>query len=446
METKKPTPRELRRVAVASCAGTTIEYYDFFIYGTAAALVFPQVFFPALGPATATVASFATFAVAFLARPIGAIFFGHFGDKLGRKKTLVSTLLLMGIATVLMGVVPDSATIGVVAPIALIVLRVAQGLALGGEWAGATLLAAEYAPKEKRGLYGVFPQLGPALGLLLSSGSYLLTLAFMGNSNEAFLSYGWRMPFLASIVLVLVGLYVRLKVDETPAFKAAQAEAKNIPSRPPLFEVLRYQPREVLLAGGALTMLFAFFYIGTAYLTSYGTSPEGAALSRPVVLGITMGVSVVFGIATVISGALSDRFGRRKVIVVSCLVGMVWGLALFPVLGTGNALMFAIGQTFTMVLFAVGYGPAGSFLPELFSPRHRYTGAGLGYNLAGVLGGGLAPVLAPGLAASFGGIGIGLMLSICALLSLICTLALRETRGVTLAHEQATNIPQDAVS
>lgn len=448
METKKPTPRELRRVAIASCAGTTIEYYDFFIYGTAAALVFPQVFFPALGTAAATVASFATFAVAFLARPLGAIFFGHFGDKLGRKKTLVSTLLLMGVATVLMGAVPDSATIGIVAPVALIVLRVAQGLALGGEWAGATLLAAEYAPKEKRGLYGVFPQLGPALGLLLSSGSYLLTITFMGNSNAMFLSYGWRVPFLASIVLVVVGLYVRLKVEETPAFKAAQAEVKNsnTPSRPPLFEVLRYQPREVLLAGGAMTMLFAFFYIGTAYLTSYGTSPEGAALTRPVVLGITMAASVVFGIATVVSGALSDRFGRRKIIVFSCLVGMAWGLALFPILGTGNALMFAVGQTFTMVLFAVAYGPAGSFLPELFSPRHRYTGAGLGYNLAGVLGGGLAPVLAPGLAASFGGIGIGIMLSLCGLLSLVCTLALRETRGVTMAHERATEIPQDAVS
>ena len=223
-------PVPLRRVAVASCAGTTIEFYDFFIYGTAAALVFPKVFFPALGATAGTVASFATFAVAFFARPVGAILFGHYGDRIGRKRTLISTLLLMGIATVLIGLLPGAATIGVAAPIILVLLRFAQGFAVGGEWAGATLLTAEYAPKGKRGLYGVFPQLGPAIAFALSSGTFLITGLVMGDTDEAFLNYGWRIPFLLSILLVGVGLYVRLSIEETPAFRAAQA-AREGPRR-----------------------------------------------------------------------------------------------------------------------------------------------------------------------------------------------------------------------
>jgi metabolite-proton symporter len=430
-------PLSVRRVAIASCVGTTIEFYDFFIYGTAAALVFPTVFFPALGPAAGTVASFGTFAVAFFARPVGAVLFGHFGDRLGRKRTLISTLLLMGIATVLIGLLPGADTIGVAAPIILVVLRFAQGFAVGGEWAGATLLTAEYAPKEKRGLYGVFPQLGPAFAFALSSGTFLITGLVMGDTDEAFLSYGWRIPFLLSILLVGVGLYVRLSIEETPAFKAAQAEAPlNRPKRLPFLEVLKSQPREVLLAAGALTMLFAFFYTGTAYLTSYGTDPEGAALSRPVVLGIGIVAAIVFGIATAVAGVLSDRFGRRKVIMASCALGVVWALVLFPLLDTGSPVAFAIGLTVTLMIFAIAYGPAGSFLPELFAPRHRYTGAGLGYNLAGVLGGAVPPLLAPSLVAAYGSIAIGVMLSVLGVLSLVCTVALEETRGLALEHER----------
>ncbi|TDD90009.1 MFS transporter [Saccharopolyspora karakumensis] len=449
MAIEEPRAREvsLRRVAIASCAGTTIEFYDFFIYGTAAALVFPKVFFPALGPAAGTVASFATFAVAFFARPVGAVLFGHYGDRLGRKRTLISTLLLMGVATVLIGLLPSAETIGVAAPIILVALRFAQGFAVGGEWAGATLLAAEYAPKAKRGLYGVFPQLGPAIAFALSSATFLITGLVMGHTDEAFLSYGWRIPFLVSIVLVGIGFYVRLSIDETPAFKAAQSAAPTEqPTRLPFLEVFRAQPREVLLSAGSLTMLFAFFYMGTAYLTSYGTNPQGAGLPRTVVLSIGIAAAVVFGIATVLAGVLSDRFGRRKVIMGSCAVGILWGLALFPLLDTGAAAAFAIGLTVSLCVVGISYGPAGSFLPELFEPRHRYTGAGLGYNIAGVLGGAVPPLLAPGLAATFGGIGIGVMLSVLGLVSLVCTAALAETRGRALAHERSGLPPMAAAA
>ncbi|MEU6701415.1 MFS transporter [Pseudonocardia sp. NPDC046786] len=438
-ETTKPVP--LRRVAAASCAGTTIEFYDFFIYGTAAALVFPTVFFPALGATAGTVASFATFAVAFFARPVGAVIFGHYGDRIGRKRTLISTLLLMGIATVLIGLLPPAETIGVAAPLILVFLRFCQGFAVGGEWAGATLLTAEYAPKEKRGLYGVFPQLGPAIAFALSSGTFLVTGLVMGDDDDAFLTYGWRIPFILSIALIGVGLWVRLSIEETPAFKDAQVRAKaeaatlDRSKRLPFLEAVRAQPREVLLSAGALTMLFAFFYMGTAYLTAYGTNPDGAALPRPVVLGLGIGASVIFGAGIVISGILSDRFGRRNVIRVSCIAGIVWALALFPVLDIGTPLAFGIGLSVTLVIFSVSYGPAGSYLPELFAAKHRYTGAGLGYNLAGVLGGAIPPLLAPGLAASFGSIAIGVMLSITAVISLVSVSFLHETGNRALEHE-----------
>ncbi len=436
MSTSDAPAVPIRRVAIASCVGTTIEFYDFFIYGTAAALVFPTVFFPALGPAAGTVASFATFAVAFFARPVGAVIFGHYGDRIGRKKTLISTLLLMGIATVLIGLLPGADTIGVAAPIILVVLRFAQGFAVGGEWAGATLLTAEYAPAGKRGRYGMFPQLGPAIAFGLSSGTFLITGLVLGDTDGAFLAYGWRIPFLLSILLVGVGLYMRLQIEETPAFRAAQASAPTDgPQRLPFLEVLRSQPRRVALAAGALTMQFAFFYMGTAYLTSYATSPDGAGLARPTVLAIGVGVAVVFGIAIACAGILSDRYGRRRVILAASVAGTVWALALFPILDIGTPFAFALGLVVTMTIFAIGYGPAGSFLPELFTTRHRYTGAGLGYNLAGVLGGAIPPLLAPGLAAAYGSIAIGVMLSVTGIISVVCTLALTETRDVDMTAE-----------
>lgn len=425
----------MTRVAVASAAGTTIEYYDFFIYGTAAALVFPAVFFPALGAAAGTIASFATFAVAFLARPLGAVIFGHYGDKLGRKKTLVSTLTIMGVSTVLIGLLPSASAIGVLAPILLIVLRFGQGLAVGGEWAGAVLLAAEYAPAKKRGLYAAFPQMGPAFAFALSCATFLVTNLTLGDQSEAFMSYGWRIPFLLSGVLLVIGLYIRLKIAETPVFAAEKKElnAQAAPRKLPVLEVFIKQPKEVLLAGGSLVMLFAFFYIGTAFLTSYGTSKSGLGLDRPTVLALGLVGSVFFAAGALVSGWVSDHWGRRRVVLGACIAGIPWSLALFPLLHIGTPLAFGIGISGTLLILAVAYGPAGSHLPELFETRYRYTGAGMAYNLAGVLGGGVTPIVAATLLTSAGGLAIGLLLAGTSVLSVICTLALRETKGNDLS-------------
>lgn len=453
----KPTPRELRRVRAASFAGTTIEFYDFFIYGTAAALVFPTVFFPALGSGAALVASFATFGVGFVARPVGSIFFGHFGDRIGRKQSLISTLLIMGVATVLMGLIPPAAQIGVAAPIILVTLRFLQGFAVGGEWAGAALLTAEYAPKDKRGLYGAFPQLGTPAGMFLANATFLVSALVAGDSSEAFLSYGWRIPFVASALLIAIGLWVRLSIAETPAFIQAQAAAEEAlkreaeagdaggageagarksRERSPFIDVLRFQAREVLLASGCLVMLFAFFHTSTSFLTSYASDPEGIGLPRTVVLAINMLAAVVLGVTVVLAGWLSDRFGRRRLLIFGFATGTVWALFIFPVISIGTGAAFALAQCLTLLFYACAYGPLGSYLPELFKPRYRYTGAGLGYNIGGILGGGIVPILASAISATYGGTGIGLLLSATGVISLVCAWLLQETRGQALDHEE----------
>ena len=470
--TRKPTPRELRRVRAASFAGTTIEFYDFFIYGTAAALVFPTVFFPALGSGAALVASFATFGVGFVARPVGSIFFGHFGDRIGRKQSLISTLLIMGVATVLMGLIPPSDQIGIAAPIILVTLRFLQGFAVGGEWAGAALLTAEYAPKDKRGLYGAFPQLGTPAGMFLANATFLVSALVAGDSSEAFLSYGWRIPFVASALLIAIGLWVRLSIAETPAFVQAQAAAEEARrrdaeiaaapgggkgaqgvegadsadearprERSPFIDVFRFQAREVLLASGCLVMLFAFFHTSTSFLTSYASDPEGIGLPRTVVLSINMLAAVVLGVTVVLAGWLSDRFGRRRLLIFGFATGTVWALFIFPVISIGTGAAFALAQCLTLLFYACAYGPLGSYLPELFKPRYRYTGAGLGYNIGGIMGGGIVPILASAISASYGGTGIGLLLSATGVISLVCAWLLRETRGQALDHEEPAETP-----
>lgn len=431
--TATTSPRGMRKVALASCVGTTIEYYDFFIYATAAALVFPHVFFPALGSVAGTVASFATLSVAFIARPAGAVVFGHFGDRIGRKKSLVATLLIMGFATVAIGLLPGSASIGVIAPILLVILRAAQGFAVGGEWAGATLLTAENSPTGKRGAYAVYPQLGPALGFMLSGAAFLATGFAFGGTDGAFLDFGWRVPFLFSIVLIGVGLWVRLSVSETPEFQrvqAAKATAAQTPTtgESPLMGVLRNQPRQLLLAAGAITMQYGFFYMATAYLTSYGTSSTGMGLTRDSVLAMNIFASVVFGIATVMSGRLSDRFGRRTMVTAACVSGLVFSPLLFPLLGLGGHWAFLLGLVGLLVIFGICFGPIGAYLPELFETRYRYTGAGLAFALGGVLGGGIVPLLAPPLYAQFGGTAVGIMLVVISAISLVCVRALPETK------------------
>jgi len=438
MATEPKVP--MRRIAIASCVGTTIEFYDFFIYGTAAALVFPKVFFPALGPAAATVASFATFAVAFVARPVGAVVFGHFGDRIGRKRTLISTLLVMGLATTLIGLLPGASTIGVAAPIVLVVLRFAQGFAVGGEWAGAALLTAEYAPGGSRGRYATYPQLGAFLAFGLSSLTFLATGLLMGDKDAAFLDYGWRIPFVLSALLVVVGLYVRLRIEETPVFRQEQVAASGPArerSRPPFREAVLRQPREVLLAAGSLTIVFSFFNIGTTYLTSYGVNPDGAGQSRPTVLIAGVIAAVIAGVVTMVTGTMSDRLGRKRLIMAAGVIGVVWGLLLFPLLDTGSTLAFVIGLIVTLSIVGVCYAPTGAFLPELFETRYRYTGAGLSYNLAGIVGGAVPPLLAPALTSAYGSIAIGVVLSVSAVLSFFCTAALAETKDRTLATQPA---------
>ncbi len=418
------------RVAAAGCIGTTIEYYDFFIYGTAAALVFPSVFFPALGATAGTVAAFATFAVAFIARPLGAIVFGHYGDKLGRKGTLISTLVLMGGATVGIGLLPSAEVIGVVAPIALVVLRFAQGLAVGGEWAGANLLTAEYAPQGRRGFYAVFPQLGGALGFALSSATFLVSDLVLGG-DEAFYSYGWRIPFLASGLLVIIGLWIRGSIGETPVFKEAQQRKQ--PGGNPFAGVMREQWRQVLLSGGLMSVQFALFYMGAAYLTSYGTGTSG--LTRPIVL--TLGIVAAFvTIGFVFAGGkLSDRYGRKQVIIGTGVATFIWALVLFPIINLGGPVAFGVGLTGTLALYGLAYGPVGAYLPELFRTRYRYTGAGTGYNLGGILGGAVPPLIAPALNAAFGSIAVGAVIAALAVLSVGCTMALRETSGRSTLHD-----------
>ncbi|WP_435121209.1 MFS transporter [Amycolatopsis thermoflava] len=417
----------LARVAMASCAGTTIEFYDFFIYGTAAALVFPTVFFPALGSAAGTVASLATLGVAFVARPLGAVVCGHFGDRLGRKNTLVATLLLMGVATMVIRLLPPAGVIGAAGPILLTVLRFLQGFAVGGEWAGATLLAAENAPPGKRGLYAVFPQLGPAFGFALASATFLVVDLAVGSSSAAFLSYGWRIPFLASAVLVLIGLYVRLAVTETPAFREhlAELEASGTPEVLPLRAVFRAQWREVLLGGGVLTILFALFYVATAYLTSFGTSRSGAGLTRATVLGLGIVASIALAITTVAAGVLSDRFGRRRTIIVGYALTIPAVVVLFAWLTGGSGVAFAVTLAAMMGLYGIAYGPVGAYLPELFQTAYRYTGAGIAYNLGGILGGAIAPLVAAALAAAHGVLAVGVLLGVLGVLSLLSTVALR---------------------
>jgi metabolite-proton symporter len=420
---------DMKRVALASLAGTTIEWYDFYIYGTAAALVFPQLFFPGLGSAAALVASFATFGVAFVARPLGAVVFGHYGDRIGRKRTLVFSLMLMGAATLVVGVLPTAGTIGAAAPVILVLMRLCQGLAVGGEWAGAALLTNENAPAGKRGHYGMYPQLGPGLALVLSSVTFLA--AALTLSQAQFLSWGWRIPFLVSILLIAVGLWIRLRIEETVSFQ--QVRHSDAVVRLPFADVFRHQWREVALVAGALTILFSSFYLGVSYLTSFGTTELG--LDRTTVLTANIVAGTVFALTTIVSARLSDRFGRRNLIVLGNAVATVWALIVFRIIGSTDAVTFTLALCVTMIGVGMIYGPVGSYVPELFAARYRYTGAGVAYSLAGILGGSIPPVVAATLAANYGTASIGTYLGAMGVLSLVCVSLMSEGRAATLDRE-----------
>jgi MFS family permease len=417
----------MKRVAMASFVGSAIEYYDFYIYGTAAALVFPKVFFPHLGTTMATVASMATFAAAFASRPLGAAFFGHFGDRLGRKSTLIATLLIMGLSTVAVGTVPSAATIGMAAPLILLTLRLVQGFAVGGEWAGAALLSAEYAPPAARGRYGMFTQMGVGSGLVMSSLLFLAVNKTVGESSHAFVAWGWRIPFLFSAVLVVIALYVRLNVAETPVFTG---QVRGTAPVTPLTALLRRQRREVLLAAGSMIGFFALGYMANAYLMSYAHTRVGFSPDLILQVGLLGGVIVV--VFNALSAMLSDRFGRRRVIMVALAVGVPWTFVVLPLIDTGNAALFALAMSGTYAVAASSYGPMAAFIPEIFRTRYRYSGAGLSLNLAGLVGGAVPTIVAAPLLAAWGTPAVGAMMAVVVLASLVCTSALPETKGTVL--------------
>ncbi|MER7368581.1 MFS transporter [Nonomuraea wenchangensis] len=429
----KTTPRadtaapSRSRIAVASLAGTAIEFYDFYIYGTAAALVLNTAFFPEMDRVAGTLASFSTFAVAFVSRPLGSAVFGHWGDRIGRKSMLVVSLLVMGLSTVLIGLLPGYAAIGVAAPALLVLLRFAQGIGLGGEWGGAALLATEHAPPGKRGLYAMFPQLGPSVGFVVANGLFLVLGEVL--SEEQFDGWGWRLPFVASLLLVIVGLYVRLKISETPVFQAAMDERRI--ARVPFAGLMRHQWRRVLLGAGAMTVAYTLFYTATTYCLSYGTGT--LEIPRTTMLGLTM-VGVVFMAAgTVASSVVSDRLGRRRTLLAGCGLAIAWGLVMFPLMETRSVVLVGVALAGALGLMGLVFGPMGAYLPELFRTEYRYSGASVAYSLGGVLGGAVPPLVATGMqAGGLGATAVGAYVSAMALLSLLCLLALPETGDRTL--------------
>lgn len=411
-------PRNMRRVAAASAVGSLIEFYDYTIYATAAALVFPTVFFPGLGDAAGIVASYATLAAAFLARPFGGILFGHLGDRIGRKKTLIATLLLMGIATGCIGLLPTAAQIGWVAPVALVTMRVLQGVSAGGEWAGANLFAAEHAPAEKRGFWASFPQLS-IFSLSLASGTFLI--ADVTLSEEAFMAWGWRIPFLASFALIVVGLWVRSTVDETPIFATSMADDKVV--KLPLWAALTSAPWRIVIAGGAGLTVFAYFYLAITFLSTYAKTSLGLSNESVLMTGFLGGFLMTA--AVLVGGAISDRVGRSAVIGWVSVAGAVWALILFPVADLLGPAGFPAVMCISLGLAGMSYGPLGAFISELFRPEYRYTATGLSYNIAAIIGGGLTPIATSGLNERFGSSAVGAYVALLCAVGAISVFVLR---------------------
>jgi MFS family permease len=458
------------RIAFASFIGTAIEFYDFYIYGLAVAMVIGPVFFPGSDPAAQALNAFLTFGIAFLARPFGALLFGHFGDKIGRKTTLVASLLVMGVSTMLIGVLPGYDLIGWAAPALLCLLRFGQGIGLGGEWGGAALLAAEYAPEGKRGWFGMFPQLGPPVGFLCAVGSFLLLSQFLDDAE--FRAWGWRIPFLASAALVIVGLYVRLKLAETPVFLNAMQQQKLNSVRPdgttshstrsskdddqvagyelveghvvhastgsartdicklPLVELFKHHAKPLLLGALAMVVCYALFYISTVFALSYGVATLG--IPRPQFLSMLCVAVLFMAAATPLAAMAGDRYGRRPVLLVAGSAALLSGFLLEPMLNSGS--MFQITAFLSIELFLMGatFAPMGALLPELFPTAVRYTGAGAAYNLGGILGASLAPYIAQQLVQHGGLAWVGGYISVAAAISVLAVLMMRETRDKEL--------------
>ncbi len=426
-------PSSVRRVVIASLVGTSLEWYDFFIYGTAAALVFNTLFFPSFDPLVGTVLAFTTAAVGFVARPLGGIVFGHYGDRIGRKNVLVATLLMMGIATVTIGLVPTYATLGIWAPLLLVVLRFLQGIGLGGEWGGAVLMTLETGAPGKRGLNASWPQVGVPIGLLLANG--VLWLMQTITDKQAFLDWGWRVPFLLSALLVLGGLWIRLTVAESPLFQ--DIASKDSKARAPILDVLRHYPRQVLLALGARVGVDVAFYVFvlfiTTYIATYLKLPSSLALGAVL---IAASCQVVF---IPVFGALSDRVGRRPVYLIGAIGAAIWTFAFFALLDTGSFALIVIAAVVALILHAAMYGPQASFIAEMFPTQVRYSGASMGYQLAGILGGALAPIIATALLGAYkSSIPVSLYVVIALAVTTVCVLVAPETAHADLAETDAT--------
>jgi len=414
------TVNSLKHVLFGSLIGTAIEFFDFYIYANAAVLVFPQLFFPSSDPTTSTIESLATFSIAFFARPIGSAVFGHYGDKIGRKATLVAALLTMGISTVCIGLLPTYQSIGIVAPLLLMLCRFGQGLGLGGEWGGAVLLAIENAPPGKRAWYGMFPQLGAPIGLLLSGGTFLILSDTL--TNEQFFDYGWRIPFVASSLLVLVGFYIRMKITETPSFANAKKTKKQV--EVPLFTILKSYKWELIFGTFAAVVTFVTFYLMTVFSLSWGTSDLG--FSRRDFLIIELFAIVFFMIGIPVSASLADRFGRKQILLIVSIAIALFGLSFSFFMDSGSTVLITTFVCIGMGLMGLTYGPLGTFLSELFPTEVRYSGASLTFNLAGILGASFAPLIAIWLAKNYGIGFVGYYLSAAALISFAALLMIRK--------------------
>ncbi|MFF8270917.1 MFS transporter [Streptomyces sp. NPDC016562] len=415
------------RLALASLAGTAIEFYDFFVYGTAAALVLGPLFFPSFSPLAGTLAAFGTFGVGFLARPLGSAVFGHIGDRYGRRPVLLGSLLLTGLATVAVGCVPAYGSIGVAAPVLLLLLRFLQGLGLGGEWGGAVLLTAEHAPEERRGLWSSFPQIGPAVGFLLANGLMLTLSAALTDAQ--FTSWGWRVPFWAAGLLALTGLWLRRSVEETPQFTALAETGRR--AEAPLAEVVRGHWRLLLLTGGALAVGYAVFYAVTTWSLAYAT--ERLGVGRTVMLACIMTAVAIKGMVTPLVAVLGDRYGRRPLCLAGCTACALWMFPLVALLRTADPLWMTLGFLGALLGMVTMFAVVGAYLPELYAPRIRCTGAAVGYNLGGVLGGALTPVVATALADGSGPPwGVAVYLTAVALISLGCFALLPETHPMAV--------------
>ena len=426
---------DMRKVALTALAGTSIEWYDFFLYGAAAALIFPTAFFGEVPETTALILSLLTFAAGFIARPIGGIIFGHFGDRVGRKKTLIAALMLMGISSTLIGLLPTYAMIGVTAPILLTLLRFAQGLAIGGQWGGAMLLVTESAPSNQRGYYGAFAQAGAPIGVILANLALIVTSALV--SEEFFNTWGWRIPFLASAVLILISMYIQLNLEDTKAFKALATNSNNSSNEKvkssPVVEAIRRYPKRIMLAAGAFLSVQVTFYILIAFMLAYGVS--SANMERDDMLtAVLIGCAIMVPLQFMFS-SYSDRNGRKGIFMLGAILSGIWAFAIFPLVDTGNFWLIVLALTFGLIFLAMMYGPQAAFFTELFSTEVRYSGATLGYQFGAIIGGAFAPTIAVKLWTDFDIVWVSAYIAFASMLTLISVMLLTETYKSNLNEE-----------